>query len=228
MNEILKFLRDLSCNNNKEWFADNKDRYKCVQQKWYDFCEELIREIGQYDDNVARLTIKDCTYRIYRDTRFSKDKSPYKTHFGVFLAPGGKNSMHAGYYFHISAGGEGGYPEGHMLAAGNYCYDPKAVKILREDISYGWEEFKTQVLDVADAAFHPSMEDALKRVPKEYPADAPYADFMRMKSYGLMMPIDDKFITAPRLAQRVATLFKTTKPMIDYINRAVDYAKEEM
>lgn len=136
--------------------------------------------------------------------------------------------MHAGYYFHVSAGEEGSYPEGHMLAAGNYCYDPKAVKILREDISDGWEEFKTKVLDVADPAFRPSMEDALKRVPKEYPAGAPYADFMRMKSLGLMMNIDDKYITAPHLAQRVAALFKTTKPMIDYINRAVDYAREEM
>lgn len=228
MKEILNFLRELSCNNNKEWFTANKGRYLEVQQQWYSFCETLIGEIGQYDEAIRSLTIKDCTYRIYRDTRFSKDKSPYKTHFGVFLAPGGKKSMHAGYYFHISAGEEGNYPNGHMLAAGNYCYDPKAVKILREDISDGWEEFKTQVLDVADPAFEPSMEDALKRVPKEYPADAPYADFMRMKSYGLMMHVDDRFITAPHLAKRVAALFRTTKPMIDYINRAVDYAREEM
>lgn len=228
MKEILSFLRDLSCNNNKEWFAANKDWYKENQQKWYDFCEELIKEISQFDKEIAKLTIKDCTYRIYRDTRFSKDKRPYKTHFGVFLAPGGKNSMHAGYYFHVSAGEEGNYPDGHMLAAGNYCYDPKAIKILREDISYGWEEFKTQVLDVVDPAFHLNMEDALKRVPKEYSANAPYADFMRMKSYGLVMSIDDKFITSPELAKRVAVLFRTTKPMIDYINRAVDFAKIEM
>lgn len=228
MRAILSFLRDLSCNNNKEWFAANKDWYKEIQQKWYDFCEELIKEISLFDKEISKLTVKDCTYRIYRDTRFSKDKRPYKTHFGVFLAPGGKNSMHAGYYFHVSAGEEGNYPDGHMLAAGNYCYDPNAIKILREDISYGWEEFKTQVLDVVDPAFHLNMEDALKRVPKEYSANAPYADFMRMKSYGLVMSIDDKFITSPELAKRVAVLFRTTKPMIDYINRAVDFAKIEM
>ena len=96
MKEILQFLRDLSCNNNKEWFTANKDRYQKVQAKWYDLCEQLICEVGKYDSDIARLTIKDCTYRIYRDTRFSKDKTPYKTHFGVFLAPGGKKSMHAG------------------------------------------------------------------------------------------------------------------------------------
>ncbi|MDO4958216.1 MAG: DUF2461 domain-containing protein [Prevotellaceae bacterium] len=227
MKEILKFLRDLSCNNNKEWFNANKDRYQKVLASWHAFCEELIAEIGKYDQDIAKLTIKDCTYRIYRDTRFSKDKTPYKTHFGVFLAPGGKKSMHAGYYFHVGTGGEDTYPAGHMLASGNYCYDSKVIKILREDISDGWEEFKGDVLDNADPAFYVDMDDALKRVPKEYPADAPYADFMRLKNYCLVMNVNDDFITAPDLVKRVAELFKTTKPFNDYINRAVDYVKEE-
>lgn len=227
MKEILKFLRDLSRHNNKEWFTANKERYLKVQKKWYDFCEQLIAEVGQFDEDIAKLTIKDCTYRIYRDTRFSKDKTPYKTHFGVFLCPGGKKSMHAGYYFHVGTGGEDSYPAGHMLASGNYCYDSKAIKILREDISDGWEEFKNDVLDVADSAFHVDMDEALKRVPKEYPADAPYADFMRLKNFCLVMNVDDEFITSPDLAKRVAELFRTTKPFNDYVNRAVDYAKEE-
>ena len=228
MKELLSFLHDLSCNNNKVWFTANKDRYQMVLAKWHAFCEELIGEIGKYDTDIANLTIKDCTYRIYRDVRFSKDKSPYKTHFGVFLAPGGKKSMHAGYYFHIGTGEEYGYPTCHMLASGNYCYDPKVIKILREDISDGWEEFKRQVLDVADTSFHVDMDGALKRVPKEYPEDAPYADFMRLKNYCLVSFVDDKFITAPNLAQRVAELFRTTKPFNDYVNRAVDYVNEEM
>lgn len=227
MLDILTFLRDLSCNNNKEWFTANKDRYQVVLKKWYDFCEALIKEIGQYDADIAKLTIKDCTYRIYRDTRFSKDKSPYKTHFGVFLAPGGKKSMHAGYYFHVGTGGEDSYPSGHMLAAGNYCYDNKAVKILREDISFGWEEFNNDVLKVADPMFYVDMDGALKKVPKEYPADAPYADFMRLKSFCLMTYVNDDFITAPDLVKRVAEMFRTTKPFNDYVNRAVDYANEE-
>lgn len=179
MKEILQFLRDLSCNNNKEWFTANKDRYQKVLAKWYDFCEQLICKIGKYDSDITSLTIKDCTYRIYRDTRFSKDKTPYKTHFGVFLAPGGKKSMHAGYYFHIGTGGGNSYPEAHMLASGNYCYDSKTVKVLREDISDGWEEFQKGVLEKADPSFFVDMDGALKKVPKEYPADAPYADFMR-------------------------------------------------
>lgn len=225
MKEVLKFLRELECNNNKEWFAAHKDWYLEVQQKWYGFCEELIREIGQYDNDIARLTIKDCTYRIYRDTRFSNDKTPYKTHFGVFLAKGGKKSMHSGYYFHVGTGTGQTYPHAHMLATGNYCYDPKAIKILREDIAYGWDEFNNEVLKKADSSFKIDMEGALKKVPKEFPADAPFADFMRLKAFCLATYVDDDFITSPDLVHRVAELFRTTKPFNDYVNRAVDYSR---
>ena len=79
MKEILEFLRDLENNNNREWFNSNKERYQKVLKTWYAFCESLIKEIGRFDEDIAPQTIKDCTYRIYRDTRFSKDKSPYKT-----------------------------------------------------------------------------------------------------------------------------------------------------
>ena len=223
MKTVLQFLRDLAQHNDRAWFNEHKERYLAVQQRWNEFCESLIREIGAFDPDIARLTLRDCTYRIYRDTRFSPDKSPYKTHFGVFLAPGGKKSMHAGYYFHVGTGESNEYPQGHMLAAGNYCYEPKAIQILREDISDGWESFQNEVLAVADPRFVVDQEGALKRVPKGYAPDAPYADWMRLKSYCLVMNVDDDFITQPDLAKRVADLFRTTKPFNDYINRAVDF-----
>ena len=223
MKTVLQFLRDLAQHNDRTWFNEHKERYLAFQQRWNEFCESLIGEIGAFDPDIARLTLRDCTYRIYRDTRFSPDKSPYKTHFGVFLAPGGKKSMHAGYYFHVGTGESNEYPQGHMLAAGNYCYEPKAIQILREDISDGWENFQNEVLAVADPRFVVDQEGALKRVPKGYAPDAPYADWMRLKSYCLVMNVDDDFITQPDLAKRVAELFRTTKPFNDYINRAVDF-----
>ena len=223
MKTVLQFLRDLAQHNDRAWFNEHKERYLAVQQRWNEFCESLIGEIGAFDPDIARLTLRDCTYRIYRDTRFSPDKSPYKTHFGVFLAPGGKKSMHAGYYFHVGTGESNEYPQGHMLAAGNYCYEPKAIQILREDISDGWKSFQNEVLAVADPRFVVDQEGALKRVPKGYAPDAPYADWMRLKSYCLVMNVDDDFITQPDLAKRVAELFRTTKPFNDYINRAVDF-----
>ena len=223
MKTVLQFLRDLAQHNDRAWFNEHKERYLAVQQRWNEFCESLIGEMGAFDPDIARLTLRDCTYRIYRDTRFSPDKSPYKTHFGVFLAPGGKKSMHAGYYFHVGTGESNEYPQGHMLAAGNYCYEPKAIQILREDISDGWESFQNEVLAVADPRFVVDQEGALKRVPKGYAPDAPYADWMRLKSYCLVMNVDDDFITQPDLAKRVADLLRTTKPFNDYINRAVDF-----
>ena len=226
MKEIIDFLRDLSCNNNKEWFNANKLRYQQVLSLWQDFCGELIKKVGQYDPDIARLTVKDCTYRIYRDTRFSADKSPYKTHFGVFLSKGGKKSMHAGYYFHVGTGMGEAYPHCHMIASGNYCFEPRVIKMIREDISFDWEEFKTDVLDAADASFKVAMDGALKRVPKEYPADAPYADFMRLKSFSLVTYLDDDFILQSDLVSRVSELFKSVKPFNDFINRAVDFQED--
>ena len=226
MKETIGFLRELSCNNNREWFAANKERYREVQARWHEWCGQLIRAVGQYDPDIARLDVKDCTYRIYRDTRFSADKSPYKTHFGVFLSKGGKKSMHAGYYFHVGTGLGKDYPHCHMMASGNYCYEPRVVRMLREDISFGWEAFKENVLDVADPSFRVDMDGALKRVPKGYPADAPYADFMRLKSFSLVTYLDNDFILKPGLVKRVSELFKTVKPFNDYINRAVDFKED--
>ena len=113
-----------------------------------------------------------------------------------------------------------------MIASGNYCFAPHVVKMLREDISFGWEEFKADVLDVADPSFKVDMDGALKRVPKDYPADAPYADFMRLKSFSLVTYLDNDFILQPNLVQCVAELFKTVKPFNDYINRAVDFTDD--
>ena len=158
MKEIISFLRDLSQNNNREWFMANKARYTAVAERFNAIVDELIREIARYDTSVTGLTAKDCTYRIYRDVRFSADKNPYKTHMGAFISRGGKKSGYSGYYFHIGTGGEG-YPAAHMLAAGDYCCDPKVLKILREDIVNGEGDFDEAVKQ-ADASFSLEKEGA--------------------------------------------------------------------
>ncbi len=92
MKEIITFLQELQQNNNREWFIANKTRYTTLQARFNAFVNELIGEISQFDDSITGLTAKDCTYRIYRDVRFSADKSPYKIHMGAFICPGGKKS----------------------------------------------------------------------------------------------------------------------------------------
>lgn len=241
MKEILRFLRELSQNNNKEWFTANKEWYQQVLAQWNAFCEELIAEVGAFDPDIAKLTLKDCTYRIYRDTRFSHDKSPYKTHFGVFIAPGGKKAGHAGYYFHVGTGGGTGYPDAHMLAAGHYCYDRRVVQIVREDIVDGDGDFDRIVSAARREGFDFDPSDRLSRLPQPYAAIAAgrqstdeatqravmrWQEYLRLKVYCLSRPIDTATLLAPDLPQRVAAACAVTRPLLNYLNRAIDYAQE--
>ena len=110
MKEIITYLRQLQAYNNREWFNAHKDEFLKHQARFHRLVEVVIKEKSVFDPSIANLTPKDCTYRIYRDVRFSSDKSPYKCHFGAFIAKGGKMSGNSGYYFHISTGGDDCYP----------------------------------------------------------------------------------------------------------------------
>lgn len=225
MKQTLSFLRRLKRNNNREWFAAHKDDYLAAQARFNAFAEQLMLRIGEFDPTVRGLALKDCTYRIYRDVRFSKDKSPYKTHFGVYVCRGGKKSGYSGYYFHVSAGGDDLGIDTHLLAAGDYCADPAALRVLREDIVNGDGDFGRIVR--AAAGFALDDEYRLKRVPQGFPSDSPCADYLKYRVYCLVARVDDGFVLAPDLAQRVADMFRPAKPFLDYVNRAIDYAREE-
>lgn len=225
MKAIVTFLRELQANNNREWFMANKDRYTALQAQFNTFVDELIHEISRFDSSVTGLTAKDCTYRIYRDVRFSADKSPYKTHMGAFICPGGKKSGYSGYYFHIGTGGEG-YPYGHMLATGDYCSDPKVLQVLREDIVGGGGDFDDIVRSVAPT-FVLDREGSLKRNPKGFEQETQYTEYLRLKAYCLLHTPTNEFVCADNLAPRVAELFRLTQPFLHYINRAIAYVKEE-
>lgn len=223
MKEIISFLQQLKCHNDREWFNAHKSEYLRQQARFNDFVAELIAGIASFDSSVSGLTPKDCVYRIYRDVRFSDDKSPYKTHMGAFICPGGKKSGYSGYYFHVSTGGDG-YPDNHMLAAGDYCCTPEALRILREDIAYGGGDFE-QALHAADKHFWLDREGALKRNPKGFPVGTPYEEYLRLKAFCLCYTPDTDFLLADNLSQRVAELFHTTKPFLDYINRGIAYSR---
>ena len=226
MQDIITFLRELQANNHREWFMANKDRYATLQARFNGFVDELIHEISRFDETVTGLTAKDCTYRIYRDVRFSADKSPYKTHMGAFICPGGKKSCYSGYYFHIGTGGEG-YPAAHMLAAGDYCCDPKVLQVLREDIVGGGGDFDA-IVKAARPTFELDREGALKRNPKGFEQETLYTDYLRLKAFCLIHTPSDDFVCANNLPQRAANLFQSSQPFLNYINRAIEYVKDEM
>ena len=157
LDKTLKFLSDLARNNNRPWFNAHKDRYLEAKAEFEAMVEELIPSLQRIDPELGPLTLSECTYRIYRDTRFSPDKTPYKVHMGAYINRQGKKSPFAGYYVHISP------VEGSLWGGGLYCPDPRILKAVREDIYENIDEFLAILHDPAFAAhFRLSEHDKLK------------------------------------------------------------------
>lgn len=223
MQKILQFLNDLSLNNNREWFIANKERYLQANSTFNTFALQLAEALAAIDPQIGVQQIKDMTYRIYRDVRFSKYKQPYKTHFGAFICRGGKKSPYSGYYFQVGVDSPGNFEGANLFATGDYCITPAALKILREDISMGNGEFG-KLLKRCHPSFAMDFEGALKRIPAGFPTSVPDADYLRLKRYCVCYSPPDDFITAPNLLQRTVELFRTTTPFLHYINRGIEYS----
>ena len=224
MDKILDFLRRLDKHNEREWFEAHKAEYREVKAEFDAFAAQLIAAIASFEPSVANLSVNECTYRIYRDTRFSNDKTPYMTHMGAFIAPSGKKSGFAGYYFQVGAH-ETGYPGGCMLATGHYCCDSKVLRLLREDIAFDeGKEFAASLQ--AAPSFTLDWSDALKRVPAGFPADEEFSQWLRLRNFCLVMEPGSEYMTKPNLLERLAAEFKQTKPFLDFINRAIAYSRE--
>ena len=224
MKRVVSFLTYLIPNNNKPWFDANKGRYKEAQAIFNDFASELLERVQGFDPEVRGLTLKDCTYRFYRDLRFSKDKTPYKTHFGIFIAKDGKCSGHSGYYFHIESP-QAGYLGGNLMCCGAYAPEPKVMRSIREEFMLTGEAL-VQAMSKAKG-FELEWDGALKKIPKGFPADSPYAEYFRLKKILITRYFDDEFLFKPDLAKRAADLFATCTEFNTILNRAIDFAYDE-
>ena len=221
MKEVLDFLRDLSEHNYKEWFDANKERYLHARACMDSLVTELIAGIRKFDGSIGPLQAKDCSYRIYRDLRFSKDKTPYKNHMGAYINRGGKKSGYSGYYFHL-----GSPLAGNMLAVGDIWCPPEVLKVIREDILLGGGDFR-RILAGADKRLHLDSDAALKRVPAPFPKDTPDSEYFKYKYFCLCYAPGDGFFTAKGTERRLLEVFESTRPFLDYINRAFDYVSEQ-
>lgn len=220
MVEIIDFLARLSQNNNREWFADHKPEYKALDKKLKEFAAKLINGIAAFDPSVAGLTVADCTYRIYRDIRFSHDKRPFKEWIGIFVAPHGKKGGYAGYYLHFEA-------SGCFLFAGSHCPEPVVLKSIREEILDNGDAILAAV--TASNGFTLIRDNSLKRTPKDFPTGHKHDELLRLKDFGIEKPIDIRqFDSNEALLNAVLNDFRSTYPLVDILNRAVNYAYEEM
>lgn len=225
MEEVLDFLRRLSDNNDREWFDAHRAEWTHVKGLWADFTAELIEGVASFDPSVRGLRPQDCTYRIARDTRFSADKRPYKSWLGTFIAPHGKKSGYAGYYFHVEPVGDG-LLGNHLLAAGAVCIEPAVLRSIREEVLDHGDELTESIRRAR--GFRLDTTNRLKRIPTGFPAESEHADLLKQKDYCLEKRVSEEFVLSDGLPERLVEEFRHTKPFLDQLNRAIRYACEEM
>jgi len=214
---ILKFLKDLSKNNNRNWFEKNKGRYLEAKDLFEAFIAPLLEEVVKFDSSVAGLNPKKVTFRIYRDVRFSKDKRPYKTNMGAAFSPAGKGMGSPGYYLHIEPGNKS------FMAGGLFMPEPEKLAKVRQEIDYNGERL-AKVMD--DKAFRKLFkkfwdEEKLSRPPKGFAPDHPYVEWLKLKSFITTHYFTDAEVKDKSFMKKAVAAFKTVKPLNDFLHEAL-------
>ena len=215
MEQVIAFLEELARHNYKEWFDAHKGEYLQAKNTIAEVAVEFISRIAAFDPRMKGLRVEDCTYRIYRDIRFSPDKTPYKTHMGIYVCAGGKKSGRAGYYLHIEPA-----TNTYFICSGLYNPTKEMIKSVREEIMLSGDKFQDAI--TAAKGFVIDWDGALTRLPLGW-APGPYSDYYRLKSYLLMKPLSRRYITSDGLARRAARDLKPTANFCEILNRSVDY-----
>ncbi len=214
-----QFLKDLKENNDRDWFNANKDRYQEARANFLDFTKELLLQIAAFDPSIAHHEAKDCVFRIYRDVRFSKNKSPYKTNLGAHITSAAKKSevhSRAGYYVHLEPGGS-------FLAGGAYGPTGAWLKAIRQEIVYNPDEFKGILKDSDFKKYFKELRgDKLKTSPRDYPKDHPEIELLRHKSFLAMHECRDEQVLGEDFVRHCGTVFQALKPFDDFLNRSMD------
>jgi len=209
------FLIELEQNNNRDWFNENKSLYTDAQKDLIDFLEELVQQMSSFDEEITKTDVKKSLFRIYRDVRFSKDKSPYKTNFGASLGMG-KGSQKAGYYLHIEPGKS-------FLAAGIYMPEPAVLKTIRKEISL----FKDDFLKVVESEdfiknFTELDQDSkLKNVPQGFEKEDPMGEFLKLKNFIVVYPLKDNELTKKDSVNKISKVFEVAKPLNDFLTNII-------
>jgi uncharacterized protein (TIGR02453 family) len=216
----LSFLKELKKNNTKEWFDTNRKKYEAAKADFAALTNSVIEALGKKDPFIASLQAKDCTFRINRDVRFSKNKDPYKTNMGMYLSRGGKKSVFSGYYFHVEPGGNS------FMGGGLYMPEPDVIKKVRQEIDYNWEEFDKIISQKKFKATYGTLQReegmVLSREPKGYEKDNPAIEYIKLKSWVATTPVTDQLLTSDQLVKEIVDSFTTLHPMITFLNHALE------
>lgn len=212
---LLRFLKQLKANNSKEWFDANRKEYESLRKEFLGFVGDTITAIGSVDKGLLSLDPKKCVFRINRDIRFSADKSPYKTNFGINLNPAGKGEEFCGFYLHIEPGNS-------FFAAGVYMPQPQSLAAIRQEIDYNFPAFK-KIVDAKSfkAAFGKLSGDKLSRPPKGYDAENPAIEYLKHKSFIVQVSLSEKELLDPALLKNLTRVSKDMMPLVSFLRVAL-------
>lgn len=215
MRETYDFLKALAVNNNREWFNAHKEEYLAVRKLWEVDIARLISLMAEDNDDLRGLRVNDCAYRIYRDIRFSPDKSPYKTYFSAVLGKKGRKCVQAGCYLHMEPGNS-------ALHAGIWWPENNVLSKLRSEIDANIDEFKEILADEDFASRFRFYGDKLKSLPRGYSKDNPNAEYIKMKEYLCIKEVSDEYFYCENWAEKVAEEFSYVKKFNTFLNYVFD------
>ena len=217
METSFKFLKQLSKNNSKEWFDINRKTYEVCKVEFETIIKILLDKSIIFDKQLAGLEAKKCLFRINKDVRFSKDKSPYKLNMGASINPGGKKSMIPGYYIHIEPGKS-------FLAGGSYQPMPEMLAAIRQEIDYNSAEFK-KIISARDFKLYfkeLSQEDKLKTAPKGYEKTHPDIALLQLKHFITVHPLSDEDVLNKNFPTYAAKIFKAMLPLNLFLRKCME------
>ena len=213
--ETLNFLSTLEINNNREWFNENKQLYLDAKANVENVVNEIISEVAEFDKSVERLEAKNCIFRIYKDTRFSKDKTPYKNNLGASLVEKGPKTLnHAGYYIHLEPGKS-------FLAGGVYMTEPKNLKAIRETISSDGDSF-LKILNKKSFKYILELQGTkLVKVPLGFDKEDPMGDYLKFKQFTVFHPLSDADVLDQDFVANTVKVLKEIYPFNRFLNEAI-------
>jgi len=211
--ESVSFLKTLSKNNNRDWFNEHKDKYVKAHENIIDFADALLLEMNKHD-KIETESGKKSLFRIYRDVRFSKDKTPYSDHWSGGFKRATKK-LRGGYYFHIAPGKS-------FLAGGFWGPEPDDLKRIRQDIDLNYKEWKKLLGNkTLVSTFESIIGEQVASAPRGYSKDHPAIDLLKFKQFILKHEFTDKEVCSPDFVKKVNDIYKKMRPFLDYASEVL-------
>ncbi|MCH8903578.1 MAG: DUF2461 domain-containing protein [Bacteroidetes bacterium] len=213
--KTFKFLSDLRKNNNREWFDKNKDAYLEAKADFENFMEAVLQDLAKFDKDMVGLEVKKSTFRIYKDVRFSKDKTPYKTSMSAVFVGGGKKNhdSRSGYYIHVEPGNS-------FIAGGANMPPSPWMGYIREQIDKRAGDLRKIIANKTFKSYYGSITgEKLKTAPKGYPKDHPDVDLLQYKSLLAVNKIPDKDVLSPKFHDHIISASKALVPFNEFLNQ---------